>query len=100
MKKLLTFLLILLFSLRAFSAVDTVRMYNYYFEPESLTIESGDTIVWVNETQVAHTATSEDQLFDEDVEGGGSFSFTFDSEGTFNYTCTIHADMDGTIIVE
>ncbi len=44
-----------------------VTMENMRFQPESLTVASGDSVVWVNKDLVPHTATSKAGGFDSQV---------------------------------
>ena len=90
---------------QAASAVVNVPMINYKFDPVELTISAGTTVIWTNEDNVEHTVTSglrdnPTGLFDEAVGPGGTFSFTFNETGTFEYFCIPHPGMDGTVIVE
>lgn len=74
----------------------------------TLTIPAGTTVMFVNEDSAPHTAThgsdgtpAADAAFDIDLpDSGSSGSHTFDEAGTFDVTCTIHPDMNMTIIVE
>ncbi|MCL5030179.1 MAG: cupredoxin domain-containing protein [Bacteroidetes bacterium] len=83
-----------------------VWMQNSKFNPASLTIAKGTKITWTNKDSYDHTVTSGTPghptgLFDSgNVASGGTFNYTFDSTGTFQYYCRIHADiMQGTIVV-
>jgi plastocyanin len=70
------------------------------FSPGSVTIAVGKTIEWENEDTFAHTTTSDTGLWNGTMGPNGDFRRTFTVAGTFNYRCTIHAGMDGTIIVQ
>ncbi|MDQ3941409.1 MAG: plastocyanin/azurin family copper-binding protein [Actinomycetota bacterium] len=97
------------------------------FEPASLRVRSGDTVVWSNESRDAHTVTAiEDSLpagadyfatggFDSEATAtdadnlaaalmieGDEFSVTFVEPGTYRYYCIPHRaeGMVGTVIVE
>jgi plastocyanin len=87
-----------------------VCMMNLAFNPSNLTIAHGTTVTWKNGDAVNHTvgnATgSADTYTSGFIAGGGTFSHTFATAGTFNYYCAIHgADgspptgMRGTITV-
>ncbi len=72
----------------------TVTMENMRFEPESLTVARGDTVVWVNKDLVPHTATSESGEFDSGtIQAEKSWTFTARQKGGFAYTCTFHPTM-------
>ena len=77
---------------------------NYVFQPASVTIKAGSTVVWSNVSGVPHTSTSDsgDAIsWDSSTinTGGGSFSFTFTKPGTYPYHCSFHPFMHGTIVV-
>lgn len=85
----------------------TVRMQNTKFNPASITIKKGTKVTWVNEDSIRHNvvATDSDNTgglpTQNDLFGkGGSYSFTFETSGTFRYHCTPHPFMTGTIVVE
>lgn len=79
---------------------------SFAFSPASLTIKAGTTVMWKNMTQVPHTVTSDDgKSFDSGSASpiaaqSGTFSFTFNTPGTFAYHCSIHPFMKATIIVQ
>ena len=77
---------------------------NYVFQPASVTIKAGSTVVWVNVSGVPHTSTSDsgDAIsWDSSAinTGGGSFSFVFSKPGTYPYHCSFHPFMHGTVVV-
>lgn len=80
----------------------TVDISNFTFDPGTVTIQVGDTVTWTNNDAMPHTATSTDDAatFDGAMQPGESFSFTFSDEGTFDYICEIHPQMEGTVVVE
>jgi plastocyanin len=74
----------------------TVRMEDNFFEPANITIEPGTTVTWVQSGDNPHTTTSYDGLWDSGmIEGGsgGTFSFTFEEPGTFDYFCIPHESL-------
>lgn len=77
---------------------------NYSFQPASVTIKAGSTVMWVNNSNVPHTSTSDSGsavAWDSSVisSGGGSYSFTFSKPGTYAYHCSFHPFMHGVIVV-
>ncbi len=79
-----------------------VVLENISFQPDELTVSVGTAVTWTNQDGISHTTTSDDAVWDSGVlAGGGTFSFTFDEPGTFEYFCSIHpAQMRATITVE
>ena len=80
--------------------VEPGDVISWRYEPASLTISAGTTVTWVNQGATAVTVTSPDGLFDsESIGPGASFSYTFDTPGTFRYFCVPYPHMKGEITV-
>jgi plastocyanin len=80
-----------------------VWMRGNTFVPASITVESGTTITWVNKDGVLHTTTSSaaPPLFDSgNMSRDETFTYTFESTGTYSYLCKLHPGMTGTVIVQ
>ncbi len=77
-----------------------VDIADFAFDPDPLEIPVGTTVTWTNQDTAPHTATADDGSFDSGrLDNGGTFSFTFDTPGTYPYHCDIHPRMTGTIVV-
>src|SRR3990172_11365902 len=85
-------------------ATVNVSMVDNVFQPQTITIQVGDTVVWTNNGALPHTSTSDTAgMWDSGIlSPGQTFSRTFDTAGTFPYNCTIHRSlgMVGTVIVQ
>ena len=71
------------------------------YEPSNVvvTIENS-TVTWYNGDNTMHTVTSTTGLFDsKSIEPGESWSFTFTSTGKYNYYCSPHPYMTGSVEV-
>ena len=78
-----------------------VHIASFAFQPANLTINAGDTVTFVNDDAVAHTATASDKSFDSgNLDQNAKWSHRFDTAGTFNYVCSYHSMMKGTITVK
>jgi plastocyanin len=78
----------------------TIDIRDLAYHPGQTEIPVGTTVTWTNSDTVPHTATATDGTFDSGVfDPGESYSYTFDEAGTFDYTCLIHPQMKGTIVV-
>ncbi|MCO4841519.1 MAG: cupredoxin family copper-binding protein [Yoonia sp.] len=78
----------------------TVVIKGMKFTPENLNINAGDTVTWVNEDNVRHSATDLNGAFDTGLlQKGQSATMTFGGAGRFEYRCTPHASMRGTITI-
>ena len=78
---------------------------NSCYLPHEITISVGGTVTWINNDSAAHFATSgkdatADGKFDSGmVMASSKFSQKFDTAGTYDYFCTVHPWMTGTVIV-
>jgi plastocyanin len=79
----------------------TVTIEAMRFQPETLTVVAGDTIVWVNKDLVPHTATSRAASFDsKTIQADQSWRVTLRTKGDFAYICTLHPTMKAMLRVE
>jgi plastocyanin len=83
-----------------------VSMKNIAFNPGTVTVEKGATVVWTNNDPVNHDVTktggpgADFKSGSGNVAGGDTYKQTFTTPGTITYKCTIHPGMDGKIIVK
>jgi LPXTG-motif cell wall-anchored protein len=83
------------------AASQSVTIRDYAFSPGTVTVRPGDTVTWTNRDGVRHSATAEDGSFDTGLLGRGqSGEHTFREAGTYQYVCTPHPNMQGTVVVE
>lgn len=100
-------------------------MRGHVFDPATLEVSAGQTVVWTNGSDESHTVTAfedsfpagaeyfssggaatedeaNDALPDELIDPGESFEFTFDEPGTYSYYCIPHRQdmMRGMIVVK
>lgn len=79
-----------------------VEIVNFAFNPDTVTIKKGTTIIWTNMDSVQHTVTSVsgNEMDSDKLSKGQTYTHTFDTAGTYDYYCTIHPSMHGTVVVE
>ena len=76
----------------------TVVIEDLAFAPETLTVEAGDTVTWVwRDGSINHDVSGDD--FASEVMSEGAFRHRFEDPGTYDYVCTLHPNMTGTIEV-
>jgi plastocyanin len=79
----------------------TVKIDNFTFAPQQFSVKIGTTVTWDNADDIPHTIASSTKLFRSKVlDTGGTFSFTFTTPGAYEYFCSLHPHMTGTIVVE
>ncbi len=84
-----------------------VQIRDNSFDPTTLTVAIGRTVVWRNDGQNPHSVTSGSPTsspgarFDSGtLNGGGGFTFIFNETGNYPYFCRIHgSSQSGTIQV-
>ena len=78
----------------------TVTIEGNAFRPDDLTVDPGDTVVWVNRDFYPHTATEIDRRFDSGtIPANGSWELTVEASGELRYFCTLHPTMKATLRV-
>jgi plastocyanin len=83
------------------AATGRVPIQQYSFLPSELSVRAGTTVTWSNEDEAVHTVTAADKSWDPGrIPIGGSFSQTFTAPGAYDFVCSIHAAMKGTITVQ
>jgi nitrite reductase (NO-forming) len=73
------------------------------YAPATITVVIGvnNTVVWTNDDNTPHTVTSVNKVFDSgNLNPGDTFTYTFTSPGTYQYGCSYHQWMKGTVIVK
>ena len=83
----------------------TVTIRSFKFEPATVTVNVGDTVEWKNDDIVPHTATADGEaqkpVFDSGtIQTGATWRYLARNKGTYNYTCTLHPNMKGELIVQ
>jgi plastocyanin len=79
-----------------------VSMKDIKFNPSDVTIKTGETVTWTNDDSVGHDVTGDDFKSGDPggLQNGDKFEHTFDTAGTFDYVCTVHPGMKGSVTVK
>ena len=78
-----------------------VKIDNFSFGPQTLTVSVGTTVVWTNRDDIPHTVVSTDGVFKSKVrDTDEKFSYTFTKAGTYPYFCSVHPKMTGKVVVQ
>lgn len=71
------------------------------FAPAETSVSVGDTVTWVNDDSTLHTVDSKEGLFSSGMlPQKRSFEHTFTELGTYEYYCSLHPWMTGTVSVQ
>ncbi|WP_020659046.1 cupredoxin domain-containing protein [Amycolatopsis benzoatilytica] len=87
----------------AAAAAQTVMMQDYAYSPASLTVHVGDSVTWIQHDTAPHdvVTTSAPVAFrSPQLSQGQSWSYTFQTAGTYAYYCSVHPDMRAQVIVQ
>jgi plastocyanin len=78
-----------------------IKIDNFVFGPQAITVPVGTTVTWTNSDDIPHTAVSIDGVFKSKVmDTDEKFSYTFTKAGTYSYYCSVHPKMTGQIVVK
>lgn len=79
---------------------NAVRIQDFGYTPPTLDVKAGTQVTWTNGGPSNHTVTANDGSFDSGtIQRNGNFAFTFSQAGSFDYHCSIHPTMLGTVRV-
>ena len=79
----------------------TVKIDNFTFEPETLTVKAGTTVTWTNQDDIPHTVVASGRAFkSKALDTDDKFSFTFTTPGSYEYFCSLHPHMKAVVTVE
>jgi plastocyanin len=85
----------------AVAGTHKITIHSMGFHPQDLTVKVGDSIEWINNDPVTHTATALGKRFNSHgIAPGKSWKFTARKAGVFKYACSVHPTMTGTLHVE
>ena len=86
---------------QASAASAAVKIDNFVFGPQTITVPVGTTVTWTNSDDIPHTSVSTEGVFKSKVlDTDEKFSYTFTKAGTYPYYCTIHPKMTGKVVVQ
>lgn len=79
-----------------------IEIKDFHFNPQTLTVKSGEKITWINRDEEPHTVVSVEKQFKKSppLDTDQEFTITAGAAGTYTYFCSVHPKMTGTIVVE
>ncbi len=83
------------------SKQNTVEIKDFAFNPQTLTVKSGEKITWTNRDEEPHTVVSVEKQFKKSsaLDTDETFTITAGAPGTYTYFCSVHPKMTGTIVI-
>jgi plastocyanin len=79
-----------------------IEIKDFAFNPQTITVKSGEKITWINHDEEPHTVVSVGKKFQKSsgLDTDQEFSIIAGAPGTYEYFCSVHPKMTGTIVVE
>ena len=79
-----------------------IEIKDFAFNPQTITVKSGETVTWINRDEEPHTIVSVGKQFKKStaLDTDQEFTITVGAPGTYDYFCSVHPKMTGTIVVE
>jgi plastocyanin len=78
-----------------------IKIDNFSFGPQTVTVPVGATVTWTNRDDIPHTVVSTEGVFKSKVrDTDEKFSYTFTKAGTYPYYCSVHPKMTGLVLVK
>lgn len=82
-------------------ATNAISVGNDFFTPNNVVVPVGSTVTWTwTANASAHNVTFSDGTSGDRSGGGTPYTRTFPTAGTFNFHCTIHPSMTGSVTVQ
>ena len=84
------------------SRQNRIEIKDFTFNPQTLTVKSGEKVTWINRDEEPHTIVSVEKQFKKStaLDTDQEFTITAGAPGTYSYFCSVHPKMTGTIVVE
>ncbi|PYJ93105.1 MAG: hypothetical protein DME62_10110 [Verrucomicrobia bacterium] len=78
-----------------------IEIKDFAFNPQTLTVKSGEKVTWINRDEEPHTVVSVEKQFKKStaLDTDQEFTITAGAPGTYTYFCSVHPKMTGTIVV-
>ena len=78
-----------------------VKIDNFSFGPQTLTVAAGTTVTWKNTTMCPIRSLATTKIFkSKALDTDDKFSYTFTKPGTYNYFCSVHPKMIAKVVVQ
>jgi len=91
----------LILSGHAQNAPVAIAIDNFTFNPQKLTVKAGTTVTWTNKDDIPHAIAAVNKQFkSKTLDTDYGYAFTFTTPGSYEYFCSLHPHMTGTVVVE
>ena len=79
-----------------------IEIKDFAFNPQNITVKSGEKITWINRDEEPHTVVSVGKQFKKSpgLDTDQTYTIVAGAPGTYSYFCSVHPKMTGTIVVQ
>ncbi len=79
-----------------------IEIKDFAFNPQTITVKSGEKITWINRDEEPHTVVSVGKQFKKStgLDTDETYTIVAGAPGTYSYFCSVHPKMTGTIVVQ
>ncbi len=82
------------------TGITHLTIQNFAYQPANIQVRVGTAVTWANQDNVPHSVTFKNGMKDSGLlSQGQSFSYTFNTPGTYQYYCSVHPYMVATVTV-
>ena len=83
------------------ATTNAVTIKDFAFSPAKINVKVGTKVTWTNQDSTPHTVTADSGSGPDSgtMNQGQTYSFTYDTVGSFPYHCNFHSNMTGTVEV-
>ena len=82
----------------ASSPPNSIAVRDFEFAPVDFEAKAGEPVRWENEGEQIHNVKGKG-FFSRAINAGDTYEFTFKKKGSYDYVCTLHPQMKGTVVV-
>ena len=79
-----------------------IEIKDFAFNPQNITVKSGEKITWINRDEEPHTVVSVGKQFKKSpgLDTDQTYTIVVGAPGTYSYFCSVHPKMTGTVVVQ
>ena len=79
-----------------------IEIKDFAFNPQNITVKSGEKITWINRDEEPHTVVSVGKQFKKSsaLDTDQAYTIVAGAPGIYSYFCSVHPKMTGTIVVQ
>jgi plastocyanin len=78
----------------------TVTIEGVKYDPPTVTVKQGDSVTWTNKDPYPHTVTAPGAFDSKEIGADRKWTYVARKPGRYDYICTLHPNMKGTLVVQ